>query len=102
MKSVKLMFGTICRPLLKVVSKVIAFYRYFDCVDDAKIKLPELYPSMSLLDWNSSENSRHGITDSFKCTTKFIPSPHPYNLLIFKGFFTYSHSIVDGGLPEIS
>ena len=28
---------------------------------------------MSLLDWNSIENSRHGITDSKKCTYGTIP-----------------------------
>jgi len=27
---------------------------------------------MSLLDWNSSENSRHGITDSFKWESFYI------------------------------
>ena len=28
---------------------------------------------MSLLDWNSIENSRHGITDSYRVPSKFIP-----------------------------
>ena len=28
---------------------------------------------MSLLDWNSIENSRHVIIESFKCTSKIIP-----------------------------
>ena len=30
---------------------------------------------MSLLDWNSIENSRHGIMVSFKCTTDNLPLP---------------------------
>ena len=30
---------------------------------------------MSLLDWNSIENSRHGITDSKKVPSKFNPLP---------------------------
>ena len=29
---------------------------------------------MSLLDWNSIENSRHGITVSYRVPSKFIPS----------------------------
>lgn len=28
---------------------------------------------MSLLGWNSMENSRHGIIDSIKCTSETIP-----------------------------
>ena len=40
----KLMFGAMLSPLLKVISKVIAFYRYSDRVNDAKIKIPVLYP----------------------------------------------------------
>ena len=28
---------------------------------------------MSLLDWNSIENSRHGIIESIKCTTENLP-----------------------------
>ena len=30
---------------------------------------------MSLLDWNSIENSRHGITDSKKVPSEFNPPP---------------------------
>ena len=50
---------------------------------------------MSLLDWNSIENSRHGIMVSFKCTTENLP-------LLWSSFVCSSlENILSGTIPHL-
>ena len=45
---------------------------------------------MSLLDWNSIENSRHGITDSYRGPSKTIPLPLNDVRRVFPPFIEYT------------
>ena len=61
---------------------------------------------MSLLDWNSIENSRHGITDSKKGPYGNNPPPlneFVWNILLvdFKSIFFYKYFMVTRALDKI-